>query len=206
MADAQDRWRREGSRRRERPRYVMLTLTVEHSGDLDVDRQRIVKGWRGVYRWLHRRGIRSPYAMAHEVTPGRDGTGHVHAHVVAIWPHVPFDKLRSVYLEATDGAGKRLHVSSKRNASAAAAAKYLAKYASKGMDIHSMSPQTAARVLAAYYGKRKRGASHRFYERIAPTCPDCAWPWRRVFGAELLWLETRAKLAPHVQISLPLLE
>jgi len=177
---------------------------VRHCGDIDGDRRHLVDGWRGVYRWLRKLGVAQPYALVHEITPGADGTGHVHLHLATMWPYVPYDRMRAVFRRASDGYGERIHVSSRAKHDPKRAAGYLSKYASKGIDLNTFSPLLSARVLEAYYGQRKRGASHGFYRRSPHRCEHCSWPFRRVYGEELVWVDKEPRLLS--QLRLPALE
>lgn len=93
-----------------RRRPVLVTLTVRHSGDPALDRQRITDGWVKLRKWVNRRiGLTYgpaerasfDYAMVWEVTRGEDGRGHVHAHAVVLWPFLDWSLVRKAWLRAT---------------------------------------------------------------------------------------------------------
>src|SRR4051812_17561858 len=64
---------------------VLVTLTLRHSGDLEVDRKALAGGWRRLYKSLHDEYGKFPYVGVWEVTPGADGKGHLHMHVAVVW-------------------------------------------------------------------------------------------------------------------------
>jgi len=168
---------RNGARGNARWRWVLLTLTVRHTGNLAEDRERIVTGWRKLRQWLHRRLGQFPFALAWEVTTGDDGKGHIHAHVAALWPWLDWSAVHEQWLRATDGASSHISVESARKG-AGGAASYLAKYATKGARWHELHPEIAAKFVAATYGKRKLYASERFYRPRASCCQRCSAPWK----------------------------
>lgn len=173
---------------------MMLTLTVRHSGDLLHDRTTLQRGWQRLRGWLHRRLKLAPggrgqfdYAMTWETTPGNDGLGHVHAHVVALLPFVPFRDLRDEWVRATGGASTGIHCAVPKDKTgrriggdraAARAAEYLAKYASKGVDLEDFTPELAANVLDAAWGRRVCSTSHGFWLPKPPCeCKVCKERW-----------------------------
>lgn len=192
MAEAAARW---GRTRDERPRFVMLTLTVPHSGDLAADREALAAGWRRFYlrvrdeiakrrkalvpkikRWRlgAADGIgRFPYAGVWEVTPS-DG-GHIHMHVAVIWPYLKFKLVREWWRKACPGS-EHIGFSWKRRDGKASTpssiANYLGKYLSKGSD-GNFSPSTNAEISAAMYNKRSVTASRHFWVKFTPECPCC---------------------------------
>lgn len=166
---------------------VMLTLTVRHSGELLVDRSIIQRGWQRLRGWLHRRVRKFDYALTWETTPGTDGLGHVHAHVVALLPFVPFAELRDEWVRATGGASTGIHCAAPKDKdgnrlrgdrAAARAAEYLAKYASKGVDLEQFTPELAANVLDAAWGRRVCSTSHGFWlPKPRCECKACHQAW-----------------------------
>ena len=165
--------RRKGNKRR----WVLVTLTCRHTGDLRADRRTIVEGWRKLRQWLHHDIGQFPYAMTWEATEGTDGLGHVHAHVVALWPWVDWSAVAAEWRLATGGKSSRIHLQSVRKGGTGAA-NYLAKYVSKGVQPLRMTPKLAAQLLGSFYGKRIVSASRRFYVALPKECRCCGEPWR----------------------------
>lgn len=177
FAEASSAW---GPTRDERPRFVLLTLTVRHSGCLATDREAIARGWRRFYQRLNAEIGVFPYAGVWEVTPS-DG-GHVHAHVAVVWPYVRFDDARAWWLKACPES-ERINFSWKRKdgkpSTPASIANYLGKYLSKGAS-DAFTPTMAAEISAAMYNKRSVFAARGFWLRFVPECPCCQSPWRVV--------------------------
>lgn len=184
-------------------RPVLVTLTTRHTGDLTSDRERVGESWRKLRQWLHGRARvqawskarrqfedteetigQFDYALVWEVTPGRDGLGHVHAHVVALWPRTDWNLLRAEWKRATgdDGAEIDLKRAASRDATEVqSAVNYLAKYTSKGVQVGEFTPELAAQVIDATYGKRLLSTSRGFWLPEPPcACPTCFSSWRVV--------------------------
>jgi hypothetical protein len=163
-------------------RAVLMTLTARHSGDLGRDREVLVAGWRRLRMWLHRRlggkgKGRFVYALAWELTPGTDGLGHLHAHVVALLPWVDWGDVRTEWLRAT--GGESLSIDLKSSAlGVESAAKYMAKYASKGVQLADLAPEVAAGALDAMYMQRAVSASHGFWLPDPCGCSKCGAAWQ----------------------------
>ena len=106
--------------------------------------------------------------MTIEVTPGSDAAGHVHAHVVMWLPWVDYRELAREWSRATDGSDQ-VDVA---GADARGAARYIAKYLSKGLGV--LPPRLAASWYEASYGRRRYSASRRWWQ--PRECPDCHVP------------------------------
>jgi hypothetical protein len=117
------------------------------------------------------------YALVWEATAGDDGRGHVHAHAVVLWPRTDWHRLRLEWKRAIgdDGAEIDLERPTKGGGTDVQnAAFYLCKYASKGVDVAEFSPELAARVIDATYGKRVCSTSRGFWLPEQPcACPTC---------------------------------
>lgn len=152
-------------------RVVLLTLSVRHSGDIEADHGALKAGWRALYKAMHRRGWgRFPYVGVVEVTPGRDGRGHVHAHVVAIWPWRDWSVVAKLWRRACPESTRISLVAAK---SPRGACRYVSKYISKGMQGSEFTPELRARVVAGMYGARWVFTSWRFWQPFEPCCPTC---------------------------------
>lgn len=153
------------------PIVHLVTLTVQHSGDLTADRAAIADGWRGLYLHLREELGRVTYALVWEVTPGRDGLGHVHAHVALVAPWFEYGDARRVWLRHCPRSARINIVPG--TSGARGAAKYLGKYMSKGVESHRFDAFLRAQVAAAFYGQRSVTTSHRFFLAFTPCCPAC---------------------------------
>lgn len=155
----------------------LLTFTLRHSGDIAADRAALARGWRRFYKAYHRRFRNFEYVATYEVTPGRDGLGHVHVHMVAMWPYRDWGLLSKLWRQSCPESS---HLSISRAESVGRAAHYLAKYVSKGVHTAEFSPELRARVLAGTYGTRWFMTSVRFWVPFEPCCPQCEQRVRRV--------------------------
>lgn len=155
-------------------RWRLLRLSTKHSGDIEADRAEIQRGWQLLRQSLTKRIGRFPYVMTWEVTAGSDGLGHVHAHVIALWPFVDWSWVARRWRESCPGSNHIRIETAKKDAKGAAV--YAAKYASKGVDVESFSGVMAGRVLAVQYGKRKVNASAGFWAPVNTDCRDCGAP------------------------------
>jgi hypothetical protein len=165
-------WRRAGRPAYREPRLALLTLTLRHSGDARADRALLSLAWHRWRAWYRDKyGENLPYAWAPEYTPGRDGKGHVHMHVTTVLPWRNFDELRDAWKRATGAQGERIHVSVKTRG-VRDAAKYLAKYATKG--VKGLNVPHAAAWLRAQHGMRACSTSKAFH---APDPPSKHGPW-----------------------------
>lgn len=180
----------EQARRAKRSARVrLLTLTTAHSGDLRQDREEITRGWRALRKAFHRWwGYQPAFALVWEATPGNDARGHVHAHVLVIggprWWH--YSAIQRVWRAAVPRS-TGLHVRA-GSSNAKAAAHYLGKYLSKGIDSADdrWTDESTAQLLAATYQARMVATSRRFWAIAEPcACRICgermrafiATPW-----------------------------
>lgn len=183
-------WMAERARGRARgmlPGVYLVTLTVPHSGSISVDRDVIAKGWRKLTKVATAEGWWDAYALTYEVTPGRDGKGHVHVHVAAISSWVPYERLHEVW-RAVTGA-EVLDVQAPKARGAKSAADYLAKYVTKGVDPAVFTGQKAGELLVAMRGKRKVTTSVAFWRPMRDreiTCKTCGKPHRSLGAPEAL--------------------
>lgn len=168
--------KRNRGRRHQRYRWVMVTGTVRHSGDVAADLQRLKAAWRALYRWTHKRIGQFDYCQVHEVTQGRDGRGHVHFHAVVLWPWIDWHDVRAAWKRAIGDDGAELDMKACAKG-VGGAAEYVTKYVSKGNQVTEMNAQLAARVVAAYYNKRTVTASLGFWHRPSKNCSACKSPY-----------------------------
>lgn len=152
----------------------MVTLTVRHSGSVSADVRRLARAWARWRAWVRARAGAAPaYVRVVEVTPGADGAGHAHYHVVIAMPYVDFAAARAAWARAVGQDDAQVDFG---RASAASAAGYIAKYAAKGaMSRGAWSPELAARIIDALYGRRKVVFSRRIggVERETCACGHC---------------------------------
>lgn len=193
---AHSEWVRAGARAGQEPRPALVTLTVRHSGDAARDRERLVKAWTLLRKWVWKRIGKFPYALLFEVTEGKVRRGeevltgpHVHAHALVVWPYFDWSEMaaqwkravrdpdaRAPYVSRTvkSRSGEALALSARR------AADYAAKYATKGVQLGTMAPEMAANVIAGWYGKRRLTVSTHFWLPPPTCCKRCEERWRVV--------------------------
>ncbi len=171
---ARGRWQESG-RRGMCPGVYLITLTVPHSGSITEDRETVARAWRKVSKRAESAGWWGAYALAYEVTPGRDGKGHVHVHIAAVSSWVPYVELRAAWTELTcavvidvspPGRATRSHK----------AAEYLSKYVTKGVQPSKFTGAKAGELLVAMRGKRKVTTSLHFWRPLRDLetqCPRC---------------------------------
>jgi len=161
-------------------KLVLLTLTVRHSGDVAADRDAIATGWRKLYKALRRRwGAGWPYVGVWEVTAGRDGLGHVHAHIAVVWPWRDWSEVRELWLQGCPESERITFVASRRDgrpSDARSVGNYLGKYLSKGTESVDISRELRADVVAAAYNQRSVFTSRGFWRPWCPVCKCCGWP------------------------------
>ncbi len=168
-------------------RVIMATLTIAHSGDVDVDRRKLVEGWKRFRKAYRRRWGKFAFIGVHEVTTGRDALGHMHAHVLCVWPWRDWGELSALWRAACPQSS-RINFQALRNPRAGA--EYVGKYVSKGVDTSDFTPELRARVLAATYGARWLFTSRGVWIPFVPVCPCCMQP----VVADIVnrWLRTEA--------------
>lgn len=173
---ARGAWHRDGRHGR-LPGVYLITLTVPHSGSISDDRAKLADGWRALTKRAQPAGWWGAYALTYEVTPGRDGKGHVHVHVAAVSSWVPYEELHAAWRAITGAVV--LDVSAPHSAGStrsAKAAEYLAKYVTKGVQANDFTGAKAGELLVAMRGKRKVTTSLHFWtptrdlEKLCPTC------------------------------------
>lgn len=183
LAEAATSWHRGGRRRGKRPMVVLVTLTIprmegERAMPLMERQRRLVDGWRKLRQWLHRRIGAFPFVCLPELTPGSDGTGHLHYHAICVWPWWDWQESQAEWRRATglsDANPPDMRVVNDPRR----AAHYVAKYATKGAasNREGMTADLLADFVATYYGKRRISPSVGWWVPMPPPrCPCCGDP------------------------------
>jgi hypothetical protein len=170
-----------GRRFAESPRgtlIVMMTVSVAHSGDVAEDRRELALSWERFRKSFHERWGAFAFVGTFEVTPGRDGLGHVHAHMLCLWPRGKpgsgtagdWRLERELWLQASP-TSRRVDFSASNSPREAAG--YVAKYVAKGVSSAEFDTVLAAKVCAGMYGKRWLLSSRRFFVSYSPVCSCC---------------------------------
>jgi hypothetical protein len=150
-------------------RSVLITMTARHTGDIAADRKSIADGWRALRKRYHATWGAFEFAGTWEVTRGTDGLGHIHLHVVALWPFRDWEVIARWWRVACP-TSTRINLRGARSVRGGAA--YIAKYVSKGVQTGDFSPELRARVLAGTYNTRWLLSSVGFF-LPPPCCPGC---------------------------------
>lgn len=173
-------WNRLGRPRGHRPDVAMLTFTRRHSGSVEADAAAIRKGLPNVRRWLqHRNGGAYAYLAVWEVTNGRAGDGHVHVHVAACLGFVDVRELAAAWARIVDGGGVDMSTRGKltrrgvRVSTPESAARYVAKYAAKGIRADALSDENAAAWVRITHARRVVCASRGFFSTVEKTPCEC---------------------------------
>lgn len=147
-------------------------MTVRDTGDADRDRRTISDAWKRFRAWLHHRQGAAPFVLTWEVTDGANGP-HVHAHAVVVCPFIPVQVAAAEWVRATRGAAAANGFDLKAR-TVEAAAKYAAKYATKGCDAGKVSAATWSAWTRASAGRRSyttsRGLLLEEPETVTPCC------------------------------------
>lgn len=166
------RWNRGARAREDRPSAKLVTLTVRDTGDAERDRRTISDAWKRFRAWLHHRQGSAPFVLTWEVTDGKHGP-HVHAHAVIVCPFLPVKVAAAEWVRATRGAAEANGFDLKAR-SVESAAKYAAKYATKGCDAGKVSAATWSAWTRASAGRRSyttsRGLLLEEPETVTPCC------------------------------------
>jgi len=210
---AVDQWARRG-KRGHRPGIYLLTLTAPHSGDLEIDRKVMGRGWRAVskaasyggYQLGARYSLRAwwgHHALVWEATAGTANDGHLHAHVAVISQWVPYVELRRTWAAAVPGAcivdavspadmAARAKGRGYKSDAVGSAAFYLAKYVTKGVQPSDLPGVKAGQLLAALRNRRKVTTSRHFWRPLAARGSSC-----RTCGTAHVLVEAPCGLQAH---------
>jgi hypothetical protein len=166
-----------------KPQIVLVTLTQKHSGDILEDQRALAEGWRKLYKRMNEDYGKFPYVGVWEVTPGKDGLGHVHVHIAVVWRYRDWSRIRTQWMRACPTSSYITFVAKRRDgkaSSAGSAANYLGKYLSKGADVGGFTPHMRAEVSAAFYNQRSVISSLGFWRRQVKCCRQCSQRYRLV--------------------------
>jgi hypothetical protein len=156
------------------PGVYLVTLTGPHSGDVAQDRAALGAAWRRLTKAASAGRWWGAYALTWEVTAGKSGTPHVHAHVACVSSWIPYEELHEAWRRAMPGA-LVLDVQAPQRArnESGRAANYLAKYVTKGIEPGELTGQQAGSLLVAFHGRRKVTTSAHFWFAKRRECPRC---------------------------------
>lgn len=163
LARGMAKWHAAGRPKGGMPLLTLMTLTVRSVdlADLAERRKLLSDAWNRFRSWYqgkyHRR---LSYAWTAECTDGARNQGNVHLHAVVLLPMVDYKVLDAAWVRAVGGIGGHIDFQRSRS-NPKAAARYVAKYASKGVKFASV--QTAAAWVQAQHAKRGVSSSRDFW-------------------------------------------
>lgn len=186
LREARIAWNKAGGKRGLRPEITMLTLGIEHSGDLAADVQTMQEGWAR-FRATMWHSIGAPaFVRTRECAATRDPGGHAHEHVVALLPKLDLRYVDRVWTASTKGRGRNVDVKGPRSRRARekrpgrlqpvnvhAAAEYVIKYATKGVHSEDLPAPTMAAWVRAMHNRRLVTTSRRFMDPPEPAPTKC---------------------------------
>lgn len=198
-------WRSRGALPGAEPSVYMVTLTVPHEDEPGAAERLLDRAWRQLRRHAGRGHWSRSCLAVREWTPGRDGRGHPHMHVIVVARWLDYGHVRATWRRAAleVGAGEprgRGGVDITRNSggrkkAAKNAANYVAKYLTAAPDLNSVSDW--ARLAAWMAGRRLVLASRGWWRAAPPHCPCCEQrylfcsrvdgAWLAVGGSENPW-------------------
>lgn len=190
VADARARWYARGKRGM-RPGVYLLTLTGPHSGNIETDRVRLGDAWRKLTKAANAGRWWGAYALAWEVTCGPTKLApdrgphdvHVHMHVAVVSSWIPYEDLHRAWRAAMPGARvldvKSPQLTKHARTEAESAARYLAKYVTKGVEPSEFTGRKAGELLVAFRGRRKVTTS-RYFWHYDNRCQKCGCQHRAV--------------------------
>lgn len=211
-----DAWAKSGGGRDRRPReptVYMITLTVPHRDEEGAAERVLDDSWRMVSRGRVAGHWTAPSLAVWEWTPGRDGRGHPHLHVIVVAPWVDYAKVWGEWRECVLAAGGgwcesvKITTPKSRQWAAASAARYVSKYVTSA-DKLSLSVEDWVRLAKHTHGRRTLRASVGNKKKGIPgfwrdddweaCCETCEEPFRLntpLLSAAAKWEHRKARAA-----------
>lgn len=183
----------------------MVTLTLPHEAEEGRAEELLDLAWRRLRRHARRGHWSRSSLAAREWTPGRDGRGHPHLHVVVVASYVAYADVRASWRDAAlavgaqEPRGRGIDVQVRSGAAAAdAAARYMAKEAAsaaadyvgggKSKKVLLLGVRDWARLAAWMAGRRLYLASRGWWRAAPPTCSCCDQRFAWATPKDSLWL------------------
>jgi hypothetical protein len=167
--------------------FHLWTLTIAHSGDMQLDRDRLKTAWERLRAWVwDKLGEAPPFATRWECTNGTRGRGHVHIHVAIHAPFLPYREVRKAWIQATNGLSTQFDSTPQGQRTPDEAAKYLSKYAGKSEP--PLNTSVAVAWAEVMYGQRRTTTSEAFWAPV--VCQECLAPWKGPDGTDAFCKET----------------
>lgn len=194
MARAHEAWAARGAPPGRKPKMYMITLTLPHEEERGRLEVLIDETWRQLRKHAARSHWSRDTLAVLEWTPGRDGRGHPHLHVLAISTWIDYGEVREHWRAAARRAGAKVpygrgidietYKGGQKNAGRDAA-KYVAKYVTSTDKVGLYSVEDWARLCAWQVGRRTLRATRGWWDYDPAACPCCGQRamWRGVAGS-----------------------
>lgn len=166
-----------------RGRVYMVTLTIPHQEVRGRAEELLDDAWRQLRKYAARGHWSRDCLAVLEWTPGRDGRGHPHVHVVVVSRWLDYNHVFSSWRDACEAVGagtparaaqQITHEGTKR--APEAAARYVAKYVAK-TSTRTFSVEDWARLAAYQVGRRTVRATRGWWDYQHPQCECCEQRW-----------------------------
>lgn len=188
------RWRSRGALPGHAPRVYLVTLTLPHEAEEGRAERLLDLAWRRLRRHAGRGHWSRSCLAVREWTPGRDGRGHPHLHVVVVATWLDYHHVRTTWRRAAleVGAGEPrgrggVDITSRQGEKAAKnAARYVAKYLTDSPSLCSV--RDWARLTSWLAGRRLLLASRGWWRAEPPRCPCCEQRFAWCSSVEAAWV------------------
>ncbi len=176
-------------------KWRMLTLTGPPRATQEESLRDLQQAWARLRAWLYKRWKKAfDYVLVVEVG-GENGL--IHAHVMAKFPgFIAYDEVGVQWERCYEGAvSGGVHFSTRKDQKTGrktsvftpeSGAYYIAKYATKGIELLDLPARLAAQTMAAMVGARHVRASQGFWTATDPLCQDCGCHFGLAKGAGLV--------------------
>lgn len=160
-------------------RVYMVTLTIPHREERGEAERLLDEAWRALRKYAAPGHWSRSCLSVLEWTPGRDGRGHPHVHVVVVARWLDYSHVYATWREACEsvGAGTPARAAQRitsqgRKRAAHRAARYVAKYVAK-TSTRRYKVEEWARLAAYQIGRRTVRASRGWWHYERPVCACC---------------------------------
>lgn len=162
-------------------RVYLVTLTIPHEDERGAAEARLDAAWRAMRQHAPEGHWSRSCLAVLEWTPGRDGKGHPHLHVVVVARWLDYGHIWATWRDACLEVGARepsraaqdVRVAKDdRRGTAEAAARYVAKYVAKTSG-QLYTVEEWARLAAYQVGRRTVRATRGWWHYDRPVCACC---------------------------------
>jgi hypothetical protein len=184
MNRAHSAWARRGGSagKSHPPKLYMVTLTLPHEGVPGRIEQLLDDAWRKLRQHASKTHWSRDTLAVLEWTPGRDGKGHPHLHVLVVASYLDYTEVRASWRRAAlrvgaqEPRGRGIDIEPNkggRKNAARDAANYVAKYLTSGDKVGLYSVEDWVRLCAWQVGRRTLRATRGWWDYEPAACPCC---------------------------------